>query len=173
MKYLHEESHIGVHGHLTSQCCLIDRRWILKVSGFGLQKLFKAMKAPSSQRHVTKKGNLLYYAPERLKSPEKDINPSSDVYSFAMIACEVIARKDIRKLFPKLSLEEILVGVSKNGMRPQVTQREADIPIEIMNLIGRCWSDRPEERLSFRSIASCLRRFPAKGCAVVYLVTVV
>ena len=38
MKYIHE-SPLGSHGNLKSNCCLIDSRWMLKISGFGLQWL--------------------------------------------------------------------------------------------------------------------------------------
>lgn len=38
MAYLHN-SDVGVHGKLRSCNCLIDGRFVLKISGFGLQTL--------------------------------------------------------------------------------------------------------------------------------------
>lgn len=166
MKYLHEDSHIGLHGNLTSRCCVIDRRWILKVSDFGLERLFKEMKI-KGYNNSDQKDDLLYYSPERLV--DRVISPAGDVYSFAIIACQVVCRKEVRRVFPRLPLEDIVSGVSKNGMRPHLTRLERDIPSEVIQLIGRCWSDRPEERLSFRSIASCFRRFPSKGLVSVFV----
>lgn len=38
MSYLHNGV-LRSHGHLTSNNCLIDNRWMLKVTGFGLGKI--------------------------------------------------------------------------------------------------------------------------------------
>ena len=38
MKYIHD-SPIGAHGHLRSDVCLIDSRWVLKVSDVGISWL--------------------------------------------------------------------------------------------------------------------------------------
>lgn len=39
LDYIHASS-IGYHGGLTSTQCLIDGHWILKISGFGISKMF-------------------------------------------------------------------------------------------------------------------------------------
>ena len=39
MKYIHKNSHIGVHGNLKSSNCLVTGRWVVKLSGFGLTDL--------------------------------------------------------------------------------------------------------------------------------------
>ena len=38
MHYIHGSS-IGVHGRLSSSTCVIDSRFVLKVTGFGLQTI--------------------------------------------------------------------------------------------------------------------------------------
>ena len=43
MKYIHD-SPIGAHGHLRSDVCLIDSRWVLKVSDVGMSWLRNAGK---------------------------------------------------------------------------------------------------------------------------------
>lgn len=41
MKYLHSTP-IKVHGYLTSRNCVIDARWVLKVTDYGLPAFYEA-----------------------------------------------------------------------------------------------------------------------------------
>jgi len=41
MKYLHGTP-IRVHGYLTSRNCVIDARWVLKVTDYGLPAFYEA-----------------------------------------------------------------------------------------------------------------------------------
>jgi guanylate cyclase 2F len=41
MKYLHSTP-IRVHGYLTSRNCVIDARWVLKVTDYGLPAFYEA-----------------------------------------------------------------------------------------------------------------------------------
>ena len=38
MQYLHHNTSIGVHGNLKSTNCVIDSRWVCKITDFGLFK---------------------------------------------------------------------------------------------------------------------------------------
>ena len=38
LDYLHKSA-IGSHGNLKSSCCLVDARWVLKISGVGHEAL--------------------------------------------------------------------------------------------------------------------------------------
>ena len=171
MKYLHD-SPISVHGWLTSRSCVVDSRWILKVSDFGLQKVLLSMNEYEAKKYRPKHSqDFLWASPERLRlgfaGAFMSVSQASDVYSFAIIACEIIARKPIRRLFGSLGVDEVLDKVrGKHGnyasLRPRII-RPDDVPEEAVALISRCWSEKPEERLSFRNIATCLRRFPRTG----------
>ncbi|KAF9178692.1 hypothetical protein BGZ50_007538 [Haplosporangium sp. Z 11] len=48
MEFLHM-SKIGFHGRLTSMNCVISSRWELKISGYGLDGLYKSQKKTTSQ----------------------------------------------------------------------------------------------------------------------------
>lgn len=44
MKYLHSTP-VRVHGYLTSRNCVIDARWVLKVTDYGLPAFYEAQNA--------------------------------------------------------------------------------------------------------------------------------
>lgn len=41
MRYLHN-SPIRYHGRLTSRNCVVDSRWVLKITDYGLPKLYES-----------------------------------------------------------------------------------------------------------------------------------
>jgi len=169
MKFLHS-SPIDYHGWLTSRSCVIDSRWILKVSDFGLQRILLAINSTETRKFKPKHSqDFLWCSPERLRLGFSGafITPSqpSDVYSFAIIACEIIARRPVRRLFGSMGVDQVLDkirGVGHRPVRPRISKPQ-DVPDEALALVAKCWAEKPEERLSFRSIATCLRRFPQKG----------
>ena len=83
------------HGSLKSSNCLIDSRWVLKVSGFGLVK-FKEGAKQSEEYEYKHYEKLLWTAPELLRSSDDERPPNgtqkADVYSFGIILQEVIYR---------------------------------------------------------------------------------
>ena len=92
MAYLHSSA-IHSHGGLSSANCLVDSRWALKVSGFGLHGL---RPPPEERDEYAYHRDLLWSAPELLRLPA-DQRPASgtqkaDVYSFAIILQEIIYR---------------------------------------------------------------------------------
>lgn len=91
MSYLHN-SQLKSHGHLKSSNCLIDSRWVLKISAFGLHAFRQG-----EQRELTnyrRHWDLLWTAPEllRLQTPPPYGTQSGDVYSFAIILQELLFR---------------------------------------------------------------------------------
>lgn len=45
MHYLHYNTPIGVHGNLKSTNCVIDSRWVCKITDFGLDKFKEGQEA--------------------------------------------------------------------------------------------------------------------------------
>ncbi|KAJ9584443.1 hypothetical protein L9F63_021218 [Diploptera punctata] len=90
MKYLHS-SPIRVHGYLTSRNCVIDARWVLKITDYGLPAFFEAQNITAPTKTAR---DLLWTAPELLRnsSLRKTGTQPGDVYSFGIIMQEVVVR---------------------------------------------------------------------------------
>lgn len=105
--YLHYSENIS-HGNLKSSNCLVDSRWVLQITGFGLDEL-----RANPSKIVTKrqKASLLWKPPEVLRKIRLDLGDycfnsnlvlkdksleckrKADIYSFAIILFEIIGRK--------------------------------------------------------------------------------
>ncbi|KAJ9597975.1 hypothetical protein L9F63_011176, partial [Diploptera punctata] len=149
----------GVHGKLRSGNCLIDGRFVLKISDFGLKTLTTPSEVIKDQLFYTK---LLWVAPELIPStviPGSPATQKGDVYSFAIILEEIVVRGgpfEAARQF--LEPQEIITRVAAReapAFRPVVGNR--DCPDELAELMERCWVDSPDERPTFESIRSIIR----------------
>ncbi|XP_062391830.1 retinal guanylyl cyclase 1 [Sardina pilchardus] len=145
MKYLHGRR--IVHGRLKSRNCVVDGRFVLKVTDYGFGEILK------SQGILVGEGDpedQLWTAPEILRNPNLGTFPG-DVYSFAIIMQEVISRC---APFCMLDMppKEIISKVKTPPplCRPEVSLDEA--PLEIIQIMKQCWSEEPEKRLTFDEI---------------------
>ena len=93
LHYLHG-SPLQSHGHLRSTTCLIDSRWQIKLTSFGLHFFKQGETTDHGEYQVNKK--LLWTAPEILRLPETERPPhgsqKGDVYSFGIILQEIVYR---------------------------------------------------------------------------------
>ncbi|XP_063058276.1 retinal guanylyl cyclase 2-like [Engraulis encrasicolus] len=148
MKYLH---HRGViHGRLKSTNCVVDGRFVLKVTDYGVADVREAQKYPYEEPTAEE---LLWTAPELLRSthPGTACSREGDVYSLSIIMQEVILRRPPFFML-NLSAEEIIQKVKKPPplCRPIVTPDHA--PLECIQLIKQCWNEQPEKRPDFNEI---------------------
>ncbi|XP_055352053.1 atrial natriuretic peptide receptor 2-like, partial [Paramacrobiotus metropolitanus] len=94
MEYLHSTP-ITSHGGLTSNTCLFDNRFTLKISGYGLSyfRRKKDLLPPDPTDYERDWDHLLWRAPELLRQPMPPKGtPRGDVYSFAIILQQIILR---------------------------------------------------------------------------------
>jgi len=89
MIYLHD-SVLKKHGNLKSHNCLITSRFVLQVSDFGLLHMRKTCDVDTE--NVDSCRRLLWKAPELLRDPEAFGTSKGDVYAFALILHEILAR---------------------------------------------------------------------------------
>uniref|UniRef100_A0A8C3HBT5 guanylate cyclase n=1 Tax=Chrysemys picta bellii TaxID=8478 RepID=A0A8C3HBT5_CHRPI len=90
MKYLHHRD--VVHGRLKSRNCVVDGRFVLKVTDHGYNELLEAQKIPHDPPRP--EGDRFWTAPELLRDPtlERKGTFRGDVYSISIIMQEVICR---------------------------------------------------------------------------------
>ncbi|EDS31817.1 atrial natriuretic peptide receptor A [Culex quinquefasciatus] len=93
MAFLHS-TEIHSHGALKSSNCVVDSRFVLKVTDFGLHQLRKPTEELDQESYAYWK-KLLWTSPELLRDPHHDPagTPKGDVYSFGIIVQEIVSRQ--------------------------------------------------------------------------------
>ncbi|KAM9462546.1 guanylyl cyclase C isoform 1-T1 [Clarias gariepinus] len=172
MSYLHS-SNIEVHGHLKSTNCVIDNRMVVKITGFGFNTIL------SPDRGKCSSGGCIYIdlifisylirnvlfltdlwtAPEHLR--KEGISQKGDVYSFAIIAQEIMLRKSTFYTQTCSEKAEKLDRVQYPRMlcffRPDLNfETASENELEVYLLIKSCWDEDPEKRPDFKKIESTL-----------------
>ncbi|XP_041949196.1 retinal guanylyl cyclase 1 [Alosa sapidissima] len=147
MKYLHNRGIL--HGRLKSRNCVVDGRFVLKVTDYGFGEILKSQGIPLDEEAPE---DQLWTAPEILRDPSLQFGTfPGDVYGFAIIMQEVISRC---APFCMLDMppKEIISKVKSPPplCRPEVSLDEA--PLEIIQIMKQCWSEEPEKRLTFEEI---------------------
>ncbi|XP_004573462.1 retinal guanylyl cyclase 2 isoform X2 [Maylandia zebra] len=148
MKYLH---HRGVsHTRLKSRNCVVDGRFVLKVTDYGYNEVLEAQRFPYIEPHADE---LLWTAPEILRSGQAGLHGTlpGDVYSFAIIMQEVVVRGPPFCMLD-LSDKEIIEKLCKPPplCRPVVSPDYA--PMECIQLMKQCWNEQPDKRPVFDEI---------------------
>ncbi|NXG73915.1 GUC2F cyclase, partial [Baryphthengus martii] len=163
IRYLHHRDF--AHGRLKSRNCVVDGRFVLKITDYGCNELLEAQKCPYIQpppEGKCHKGTkydtldfleLLWTAPELLRDPDmcRKGTFKGDIYSFAIILQEVIARGP-PYCMSELSAEEIIKKVKKPPplCRPNIAPELA--PLECIQVMKQCWGEAPERRPTFEEV---------------------
>ncbi|VDM70321.1 unnamed protein product [Strongylus vulgaris] len=82
LNFIHR-SFIGYHGRLTSACCLLTDTFQVRICDYGVAELTRILET----KHK------LWTAPEVMNSIAPPNTKAGDIYSFAIIAAEVITRR--------------------------------------------------------------------------------
>ncbi|MBN3317649.1 ANPRA protein, partial [Atractosteus spatula] len=177
MEFLHN-SVIVSHGNLKSSNCVVDSRFVLKITDYGLASFRSEAECDDAHSFYARK---LWSAPEllRAESPLPSGTQKGDVYSFGIILQEIALRRGAfylegELLSPKdryvdrqtntegLSITrwEIIDRVTLGEwpyLRPTVNpQCHSE---ELGQLMQRCWAEDTVERPEFHQIKILLRKF--------------
>ncbi|XP_055329216.1 atrial natriuretic peptide receptor 1-like [Paramacrobiotus metropolitanus] len=166
MTYL-QGTAIESHGNLTAHTCLIDSRFMLKITDFGLNSFreIRDLDPPSEDQNDRHFDLLLWRAPELLRQvmPIKG-SQVGDVYSFAILLQQIILRTapfdtpgDPTKAHQ--TAKEMVMEVKKGTQppfRPQVPPSACSN--ELFTLMERCWDEYPIERPTFSKIKEGLKK---------------
>ncbi|XP_031605217.1 atrial natriuretic peptide receptor 1 isoform X1 [Oreochromis aureus] len=159
MLFLHN-SVILSHGKLKSSNCVVDNRFVLKITDYGLSS-FRSESDAASDAHAYY-AQKLWMAPEllRMECPPPQGTQKGDVYSFGIILQEVALRRGAfylegDPLSPKEIVDRVILG-EWPCLRPTIDP-QSDRP-QLGQLMERCWAEEPTERPEFNQIRVLLRK---------------
>ncbi|XP_053380189.1 atrial natriuretic peptide receptor 1-like [Mercenaria mercenaria] len=163
MHYLHT-SPIQTHGRLTSSKCVIDSRFVLKITEFGLDSINNTTSNRSVEQnaYTSSLPELLWMAPEHLRIyPPRRSSQPGDVYSFAIILYEMCTRNEpyVNESW-YMSLDDTLEKIKRGGTRPTLDESES-LP-DVVRLTKCSWLEMPEDRPSFSNIRRVIKTVKMK-----------
>lgn len=154
-----QSTEIKSHGRLKSSNCLVDSRWVVKISDFGMCEFLNG--ATEDLEEYAYCRNLLWCAPEllRMKNRPRCGTLEGDIYSFAIILYEIHGRKgpygDL-----DMSPEDILSKVKNNvhdiPFRPRLAELDTT-PKFVTEVIKDCWDEIPEKRPDLKTVRTRLK----------------
>ncbi|XP_060101297.1 guanylyl cyclase C isoform X2 [Heteronotia binoei] len=145
MSYLHS-SKTELHGRLKSTNCVVDNRMVVKITDFGCNSILPPKKD-------------LWTAPEHLR--HGDVSQKGDVYSYGIVAQEIILRRETFYTNYCHDHKEKLYRIeSSKGPRPFRPDLSLDSAgekeYEVYLLVKSCWEEDPEKRPDFKKIECTL-----------------
>uniref|UniRef100_A0A0K0EBF9 Guanylate cyclase n=1 Tax=Strongyloides stercoralis TaxID=6248 RepID=A0A0K0EBF9_STRER len=159
MEIIHK-SPIKVHGNLMLNNCLVDERWKLKLSDFGMRFI--------REREKRDKKDLLWTAPELLKEEILQPNQNSDIYSLAIVMVDII-NNNISYCNSKNEIEiDEVIYMLKNKknefFRPEISPVVDNIPNTMFHLIEEMWAQDPNTRPSIGVVNKLIKSMnPSKS----------
>ncbi|KAI9520260.1 Nitrogen permease reactivator protein, partial [Dissostichus eleginoides] len=158
MLFLHN-SVILSHGKLKSSNCVVDNRFVLKITDYGLSSFRSESSGKDAHAYYAQR---LWMAPEllRMEAPPPQGTQKGDVFSFGIVLQEVALRRGAfylegDPLSPKEIVDRVVLG-EWPCLRP-TTDPQSHSP-ELGQLMQRCWAEEPTERPEFNHIRLLLRK---------------
>ncbi|XP_060022820.1 guanylyl cyclase C [Lagenorhynchus albirostris] len=147
MSYLHSNK-TEVHGRLKSTNCVVDSRMVVKITDFGCNSILPPRKD-------------LWTAPEHLR--QASISQKGDVYSYGIIAQEIILRRETFYTLSCRDQKEKIFRVEYSDrvkpFRPDLFLETAEEKeLEVYLLVKNCWEEDPEKRPDFKKIENTLAK---------------
>ncbi|KAK3591718.1 hypothetical protein CHS0354_019483 [Potamilus streckersoni] len=149
MIFIHD-SELHYHGNLKSSNCVVNSRWSLQITDFGLLEV-RAGTYKQEDEHAYYR-NLFWKAPEHLRKSPLAGSPKGDVYSFAIILHEIFGRAGpfgYSRMSPREVIERVKAP-STIPYRPNIEQLTCDK--YIIECMISCWDENPDERPDFRQV---------------------
>ncbi|XP_059200577.1 receptor-interacting serine/threonine-protein kinase 1 isoform X2 [Centropristis striata] len=154
MVYLTERK--VVHKDIKPQNILVDKDFHIKIADLGLatcQTWSRLTKEESRRRSRTGRsagvrgaGTLSYMAPEHLECIHTVSTEKSDIYSFAIVVWVILTGEEP---YANARSEDQLSQCVRKGDRPAENLIPDDTPVEIIQLMKRCWDHNPIQRPTF------------------------
>uniref|UniRef100_A0A915JIV4 Guanylate cyclase n=1 Tax=Romanomermis culicivorax TaxID=13658 RepID=A0A915JIV4_ROMCU len=152
LSFLHD-SPIGFHGQLYAKNCIVDTRWIAKITEYGMFDLFRELFEQNAVIPLSKPplNILLCTAPEVLREEENIDYKLVDIYQFGIIAYKILYRKEPfdEQTITSSEVISLLKTLDFNGrpLRPLLKQVQG-FDLKFLNLLETCWRENPKTRIN-------------------------
>ena len=157
MSYLHSRSPPIVHHDLKPANLLVDSKWNLKISDFGMSRIkYRAYLQKSNPELETAGGTPEWMSPEALRND--NVDELSDVYSFGIILWELITLN-----FPWHELNDPVQIVGKVAFLHHRPKIPSWVEPEMEQLLSDCWSRESCDRPEFTHILELLQTMSTPG----------
>ncbi|XP_031556270.1 atrial natriuretic peptide receptor 1-like [Actinia tenebrosa] len=157
MEYIHN-SDLRSHGNLKSSNCLVDSRWVLKITDYGLPSIRARARKVNTEINWQ---DLLWVAPEILRMPIRPAKGTQkgDVYSFGIMLQEFHTREGPFSgdyMEPKSIVEKVRAGEFP-PFRPVVPNLISGAE-ELRDMMKQCWQEEPNDRPDFNEIKKSINK---------------
>ncbi|CEF69623.1 Atrial natriuretic peptide receptor 1 [Strongyloides ratti] len=152
--YAMHHSIIEVHGNLSSKNCLVDERWQVKLSDYGLPflRIYEQPKSASEQ---------LWTAPELLRDNEMKPNQATDIYSLSIVMADLVNKNlSFENSDSNKEADEIIYMLknrSSDMTRPTLKPAVEGININLLHLIKDMWSEDPSRRPKIKTVKKLVK----------------
>ncbi|XP_022242971.1 atrial natriuretic peptide receptor 1-like [Limulus polyphemus] len=165
LAFLHQ-SPISFHGRLKSTNCVVDGRFMVKLTDFGLRSLLAQVDRDLQYiQHFPTTDSLLWTAPEHLRNDIFGYQGSQkgDVYSFGIILQEIVTRlkpfESIEKENHVYKPEAIIYQVKMGAIPPFRPEKFlVDHPVDFLDMLNLCVHENPASRPNLPSIKQQMKR---------------
>ncbi|XP_061922901.1 atrial natriuretic peptide receptor 1-like [Entelurus aequoreus] len=152
MTYLHQ--HRICHGRLRSVNCVLDDRWVCKITDYGL-RVYRREDGAELLTAYRQRLQEVYMPPE---FPNANVEPTlaGDVFSYSIILLEIATRSD------PVPVDDSCLEGSWCPPLPELISCKADntcpCPADYVELIRRCGAHNPAQRPTFEQIRKFVYR---------------
>ncbi|XP_047317691.1 probable leucine-rich repeat receptor-like protein kinase At1g35710 [Impatiens glandulifera] len=144
-----------IHRDISSKNILLDKEFEAHVSDFGTSKFLK----PNSSNWTTVAGTYGYIAPELAYTPVT--TEKCDVYSFGVLALEILYGSHPHELISKLSSNQVKILLLDDALDRRLAQplgQELEDELKcIINLAVCCLNSNPQARPSMDEVSKLLQ----------------
>ncbi|KAK7023426.1 hypothetical protein SK128_027218 [Halocaridina rubra] len=173
MIFLHQN--FGSHGNLKSSNCVVNGRWVLQVTDYGLHDLqYEILSALEKEDSAQFDRRMLWRAPELLRAGiEAKGTKEGDVYSFAIIFHEVIGRMgpygtyetnpdNASEIITKLKAGSTATGTPYRPCLLDLSDMPFGSDEAVRGAMEAAWEENPEDRPTFKALKLKLKNMKDK-----------
>ncbi|XP_034035812.1 atrial natriuretic peptide receptor 2-like [Thalassophryne amazonica] len=156
MAYLHQ--HKMFHGRLHSRNCIIDDRWVCKISDYGLSTYRKEDLEVIGNVINCEDENHLYWAPEVLLGNSCSMTPAADIYSYSLILVEIATRSNLTSDQASGARMDVMWRPPLPEIQTEKSDTHCPNQLDYCELIMKCWSHNATMRPTFEQVKKILNR---------------